>query len=103
MKTREIGNAFLHLAVGLLLALAASWNHWMLVPVTFIYAFLREQAQHRYILTLHEPPPEYTLGLWNVQKRTFFDFGWLGKKQAFEIAQWTLGAAIGCGLWELIQ
>jgi len=98
VKSREIGNLFLHLGVGLGLTLAACWSDWMLIPGTFVYAWLREQAQHRYIIG---KPYERLGDSWmqTVQKRTFWDFGWMTWHSMFEVLQWTLGAAVACGVW----
>ena len=106
MKARELGNMALHLTVGLTLTLAACWNFWLLVPVTFVYAFLREQAQHRYILgepyTFHPPVEGSTQDrYYRIEKRTFFDFSWMTFHRMWEVMQWTLGSAIGCGIWQL--
>jgi hypothetical protein len=99
MKSREIGNAVLHLVVGFGLVLAACWSYWTLIGSTAIWAFLREQAQHRYKL---ERSDAANANLYWVEKRTFFDFSWLGWKQVFEIGQWTIGATVACVLWYFI-
>jgi len=97
MKKREIGNAALHVGIGAALAALVCWNHWFMVLATFIYAFLREQAQHRWIIgPANLPGYKYYVA----EKRTFFDFGWLGRKQVSEIAQWVIGSALACGVWE---
>jgi hypothetical protein len=101
MKKRDIGNLFLHLGFGLAFALAVGWNYWTLIGVVLVFAFLREQAQHRYILDAYDKDPLGQI-LYGVNKRTFFDFGWLGWKQVSEIAQWTGGSAIGVALWEFL-
>jgi hypothetical protein len=92
MKKREAWNLVYHTVAGAALAALVAWSIWFMVLATFIYAFLREQAQHRYILT----PEPGLKPLVRAEKRTFFDFGWLGWRQAFEIAQWTVGAALAC-------
>jgi hypothetical protein len=92
MKKRERWNLLLHIAIGGVLAALAMWHPFWIIFDTFIYAFLREQAQHRFIhgdKLLLDGVPVHT-----VQKRTFFDFGWLGWKQVFEIGQWTFGSAV---------
>jgi hypothetical protein len=64
----------------------------------FVYASLREQAQHRWIHTPcdyhHTDKAKHHYLVYHIEKRTFFDFGWLGKKQALEIAQWVGGSAV---------
>jgi hypothetical protein len=103
MKKREVGNLFLHLGVGAALAALVVWNHWFVVLATFVYAFLREQAQHRWVIDLASPgvPDQGDPRTYYVEKRTFFDFSWLGWRQAFEIGQWVLGAVLGCLTWEV--
>ena len=107
MKGRDVRNAALHLTIGGALAALAAWNIWMIVPVTFIWASLREQAQHRYEIKAFTFDTPEEGRYYRVTKRTFFDFGWLGWQQVGEIIQWTVGAAIGCGilefrLWEIL-
>jgi len=94
-------NSVLHIFVmGALLAALPLISHWFLVFDAFIWATLREQAQHRYAIgdkLLLDGVPVYT-----VQKRTFFDFGWLGEKQVREILETTLGALLlvsGYDVW----
>ena len=104
MKKREIGNMALHFAVGGLLAAAVAWNHWMMVSATFVYAFLREQAQHRWIIgesrTVHPPTENSTQFVFHqIEKQSFF--GWITGHRLWEVFQWTLGAVIGCGIAEL--
>jgi hypothetical protein len=93
-------NTFLHITVGAALTALVCWNHWFMVSVTFIYAFLREQAQHRYILDKVDLPN--TPILYRVQRRTFFDFGWMTWHRLWEVFQWTLGAAAVCLGYQLI-
>jgi len=94
MKPREVGNLFLHLGLGLGLTAAVLWFPPAIIPVTFIYAWLREQAQHRYIFTA--PPDSITV---MVHKRTFFDFGWVTWHRIWEVLQWTIGSAVAYGVW----
>jgi hypothetical protein len=89
-------NTFWHITVAAALVALVYISHWFLVFDTLIWAALREQAQHRYILETLPAGHGYT-----VEKRTFFDFGWLGKKQVWEVIQWTLGAAVVCLAWEI--
>jgi hypothetical protein len=106
MKKREAGNMVLHVVIGGALAALACWNIWGIVFDTLVYAFLREQAQHRYILDLvnfdHTDDGKKDYLVYRVTKRTFFDFGWLGWQQVFEIAQWTAGAAAAVGSYVLV-
>jgi hypothetical protein len=101
VKKREAVNLTLHITVGAALAAGVCWNHWFMVLATFVYAFLREQAQHRIEIGefIYDAAPENRYH--RIKKRTFFDFGWLGWKQVWEIGQWTLGAAVACLVWEL--
>lgn len=92
MKKREIGNLALHVVVGGAITALVMYQPLFIILATFIYASLREQAQHRYILT--QAPDSRCAKYFTAEKRTFFDFGWLGKKQVFEIAQWTVGSAV---------
>ena len=106
MKKREITNLILHVCIGYSLALLVCWNHWFIVLATFVYAFLRERAQHRYIFsesyTFHPPVEGSTQFVYyRVEKRTFFDFGWVMPHRMFEVLQWTAGAAVACLLWQL--
>ena len=78
----------LHITVGALFALAVCWSYWLLIPVTFVWAWLREQAQHRYILN----DENRVIG-----KASFF--GWMTLHSLWEAAQWTLGAAAVCVAW----
>jgi hypothetical protein len=98
MKKRERWNLVLHLVVGGALAALVMVHPLWIIFDTFIYAFLREQAQHRWIHTREEIPineyPNQTGKLFRIEKRTFFDFRWMGWKQVFEIAQWTFGSAV---------
>jgi disulfide bond formation protein DsbB len=101
MRSREIGNIAYHFFGAIALVGAVYISHWFLVLNTFIWASLREQAQHRYILEDLGHFDGYESRLYAVHKRTFFNFGWLGKKQAWEITQWTLGAIVACLIWEI--
>lgn len=100
MKKREAYNLVLHVCVGYSLALLVCWNSWFIVLATFIYAFLREQAQHRVGLFLANNCEK--AGHFVIYKRTFFDFGWVTWHRVFEVIQWTIGAALACLLWYFI-
>jgi hypothetical protein len=95
MKKREWISLGLHIVIGAALTATVMWHILMINFAVFVYASLREQAQHRWILE-GEPGAISTSGrkLYHANKRTFFDFGWLGKKQVAEIAQWVLGSAV---------
>jgi len=78
---KELGNTILHLLGGAALVAAVLWSEWMLIPTTFVWAWLREQAQHR-------------------------DDGWFGWQtphRIWEVAQWTLGSAVMVLLWKWIK
>lgn len=105
MKKREIGNLFLHMGVGGALAGAVLYHHWFLLLATFVYAALREQAQHRYRITSSQVwvvGEQSPVTIHNIEKRTFFDFGWLGGKQVWEIFQWVIGCLVALGVYEFI-
>jgi len=89
VKGREIGNLGLHIGVGGALTALVMWHVLLVNLVVFVFAFLREQAQHRYILTRSKG---WAQGVHAVEKRGFFDFSWLGWKQVREILQWELGS-----------
>jgi hypothetical protein len=99
MKKREAVNLALHISVGAALAALVCWNHWFMVSATFIYAFLREQAQHRYILTRNSG---WAQGVHAVEKRTFFDFGWMTGHRLWEVFQWVIGAVVAVGIMEIV-
>ena len=85
MKKREVGNLVAHIVVGGALAALVCWNVWFMVLATFIYAALREQAQHRYIIT----PEPGLKPLVRAEKRTFWDFGWMTWHRIWEVLQET--------------
>jgi len=96
MKVREVGNAALHVGVGAALTALVCWNLWFMVLATFLFATLREQAQHRYIINLHQQfsmTPDFPVH--KVTKRTFWDWSWLKWHHVFEIAQWVVGSVLG--------
>jgi hypothetical protein len=102
MKKREALNMVLHIVVGGALAALVIWSYWFLILSTFVYAFLREQAQHRWIIENPDAPiaPIEQVIRWEVRKRTFWDFGWVTSWRMFEVLQWTAGAAAAClGYW----
>jgi hypothetical protein len=96
---------FLHITVGAALAALVCWNHWFMVLATFVYASLREQAQHRYILenwSTEEEESDWGHKVYKIEKRTFFDFRWMTGHRLWEVFQWTLGAAAVCLGYQLI-
>ncbi len=108
MKAREIGNMALHMGVGGLLAAAVAWNYWTMIPVTFLYAFLREQAQHRFIIeryfadfTQNEIERTDVGNVFTVEKETFF--GWITGHRIWEVFQWVIGAEVACGIYAFVQ
>lgn len=98
MKKREIKNFAYHVLLCLALAALVLVHRNFLLLATFVYMALREQAQHRYILTelSHLSYPAYS-----IQKRTFWDFGWVTWKRFGEVMQGVLGCAIALGGYEL--
>ena len=100
MKKREIGNLFLHIGVGCALAALVLYHRWFLLLVTFIYAWLREQGQHRYKLTLSTRVGHEEARLYRVQKSTFL--GWMQWDRMFEVFQWVIGAALALLGYEII-
>jgi len=103
MKLRECANAAFHTAGGCALASTVVWSSWFAVLVVFVFAALREQAQHRLRLEEHHYlSREAGHPVYIVEKRGFFDWSWFRWKHAFEIAEWTLGAAGGVGLAKLL-
>lgn len=94
---RELGNGIAHFVIGGGLAALVLWNYWFLVPATFVYAWERERGQHRYDLERADSPD--IAGLYLVHKPGFF--GWLTWHRVFEVIQWTAGAAIVCGAYEI--
>jgi hypothetical protein len=96
----EPGNFALHFCVAMVMVYLVWFSHWLLVLDVAIFAALREQAQHRYV-TAGLVLEDGTKTSYIVRKRTFFDFSWLGWQQVFEIGQWTVGAAVACGVWEI--
>ena len=99
MKSREIGNLALHIVGGAAMAAAVCWRPWLIVVVVLVFAWLREQAQHRWVFDNDAIGEPYSAP----RKRTFFDFGWLGWKQVAEIFQWTAGAAVSVLVYLLIK
>lgn len=95
MKARNVGNFFLHLGVAAALTAGVIFNHWFMVLVTFIYTWLREQAQHRWILIKHFDGTN----IFRVEKQTFF--GWMTGHRIWEVFQWTIGSAVICAAWEI--
>ena len=95
----KILDTLLHIFVlGAGLAVLPLISPWFLVLTAFVWATLREQAQHRMILTRAE---DLMPVVYRVRKRTFFDFGWLGWKQVREILETTGGAALLVGAFEV--
>jgi hypothetical protein len=94
MKKREIGNTILHIVLASSLTALVMWHVLFINLAVFVYAALREQAQHRWILEHRVAKPMFNWDLYSIEKRTFFDFGWLGKQQAWEIAQALIGSAV---------
>jgi hypothetical protein len=97
MKKREIGNLALHIVVGAALAALVCWHPAFIILATFIYAWLREQAQHRWIIRLSPHYPK----LYEVEKQTFF--GWMTFRRILEVLQWVIGAAVAVGIMEFVR
>jgi hypothetical protein len=98
MSKRDWKNLGYHIGVALVLAALVLWNHWFMVLATFIYAWLREQGQHRYDLRRANADSEF-LPYYHVEKSTFF--GWMTWHRMFEVLQWTFGAALASLGWQL--
>jgi hypothetical protein len=96
VKKREVVNLALHIGVGAALAALVAWHFAWIIFVTFIYAWLREQAQHRYILTRNSG---WAQGVHAVENQTFF--GWMTGHRIWEVAQWVIGAGIVYGILEI--
>lgn len=105
MKKREIGNLFLHIGVGGALAATVLWHPAFIIVVTFVYAWERERAQHRYVFTHAEA--QYARSgagkLYLIKKRSFTDFGWVTGHRIWEVFQWVIGAAVACAIWEILR
>jgi len=101
MKFREAGNMALHIVGGGVMAYAACWSLWTLVLSMFIYGWLREQAQHRYIFEQLTEDSEIFAPQYGIEKRPFFDFGWMKWHHVWEAGQWALGAAVAVSAWKL--
>jgi hypothetical protein len=97
MKKREVFSLALHIGVGAALAALVCWHPAFIIPVTFIYAWLREQAQHRYVIG--EPIKGISNLLYTVEKQTFF--GWITGHRIWEVFQWVIGAAVVVGIVEI--
>ena len=99
MKKRELKNFAYHVLLALVLVSLVLVHRYFLLLDVFIWAALREQAQHRYDFDA----PAFVVGDCVVpRKRTFSDFGWLGGKQVGEIFQCVLGAFLALGAYELL-
>jgi hypothetical protein len=89
-------NTFLHILGGFLIALAILWNGWLAVPALLVVGFLREQAQHRWIIERNADGWDEAYlklhGLHHVKKQTFF--GWITGHRLWEVAQWGIGGAL---------
>ena len=97
MSKRDWLYLALHFTVAAALTALILWWHWFIVLATFIYAWLREQAQHRYDLA--QIVGTYPPNVYAVKKSTFF--GWMTWWRMFEVAQWTTGSAVVCLAYEL--
>jgi hypothetical protein len=96
VKKREAVNLTLHITVGAALAALVCWHPAFIILATFIYAWLREQAQHRYILTRSKG---WAQGVHAVENQTFF--GWMTWHRIWEVFQWVIGAAVAVGIMEI--
>ena len=99
MKRREALNLVLHLGVGGVLAGLVLYHHWFLLLATFVYAALREQAQHRLILL----PVRKGSKNYRIEKRTFFDFGWVTWHRIWEVFQFVIGCLVALCVYEWIK
>lgn len=100
MKKRDLGNLFLHIGGGALIAAAIMWIHWLSFPALLIVGFVIEKGQHRWILTVvgtDSNPPHGKLYL--AEKRKPLDFGWVTKRSIIEAGCWGGGALIASVVW----
>jgi hypothetical protein len=97
VKKREIGNLALHIGVGAALAALVCWHPAFIILATFIYAWLREQAQHRWV---HIEADGVRETLYLIEKQTFF--GWMTWHRIWEVFQWTIGATVAVGIMEIV-
>ena len=91
MKSRELGNMALHIGVGGAITALVMVHPLFIIFATFIYAWLREQAQHRYDygfsgITVGGEP--------TLKKTNVGFFGWMTGHRIFEVFQWVIGAAV---------
>ncbi len=104
MKKRNVVNLVAHIGVGGALAALVLWNRWFLLLATFIYAWLREKGQHRYVLSrdgVHGLDLAFLKlhRLYRVEKSTFF--GWMTWHSIWEVFQWEIGCAVALTLYEI--
>jgi hypothetical protein len=103
VKKREIGNLALHIGVGAALAVGVMWHPAFIILATFIYAWLREQAQHRWIHRDYEQVDDVEFGTfwtYRIESQTFF--GWMTGHRIWEVFQWVIGAAVAVGIMEIL-
>lgn len=105
-KAKKVGSAFLHVGGGVAIAAAILWNAWLAGPALLVVGLLRERAQHRYKLTLvpaafHQIPQKRNL--YEAEKRSFSDFGWLTWHTFLEALWWGVGGLLVSGGCEFIR
>ena len=103
MKKRETINLLLHITVGGVLTGLVLWQSYFVLLMVFIFAWLREQAQHRKILIEEGTVTGFELGTvrtYRVEKETFF--GWMTGHRIFEVFQWVIGCFVALVLYELL-
>ena len=97
----------LHVFVGAALAAAVLWHRpepfgypLYIVLVTFVYAWLREQAQHRLRLEKHHYlSQEAGHPVYMVEKRGFFEFDWVTGHRIWEVFQWVIGSVLAASVY----
>lgn len=88
MSKKNWAQAGEHFGLGLAFTIAILLWFPLVILVTFIWAWLREQAQHRYIVN-----DENRI----IGEHTFF--GWTTWHSMKEVFQWTAGSAVGVAIW----
>jgi hypothetical protein len=90
MKKREWGNLGLHIGVGGALTALVMWHVLFINLAVFIYAWLREQAQHLYDYETEWFPG----GSCKLHRVPVGFFGWMTWHRMFEVFQWVIGSAV---------
>ena len=86
MKKRESINLALHITLAGALTALVMWHVLFINLAVFIYAWLREQAQHLYDWDVD--------GSGRIIKTTTGFFGWMTWHRMWEVFQWVIGSAV---------